>query len=128
MKSQSKDHRPVNLDIGTIRLPITAYASITHRITGVALFIASFVLLWLLDISLASEESFDRLVIILGSPFGKLITWGIATLLSYHSLAGVKHLVMDAGIGETMQGGITGAKIVFLAAAIASVFWGVVLW
>ena len=32
-----KKNRPVNLDIGTIRLPITAYVSILHRVSGVVL-------------------------------------------------------------------------------------------
>ncbi|MDA9840068.1 succinate dehydrogenase, cytochrome b556 subunit, partial [Porticoccaceae bacterium] len=27
--------RPVNLDIGTIKLPITSYVSILHRVSGV---------------------------------------------------------------------------------------------
>ncbi|MBT6028363.1 MAG: succinate dehydrogenase, cytochrome b556 subunit, partial [Porticoccaceae bacterium] len=27
--------RPVNLDFGTIKLPITAYVSILHRVSGV---------------------------------------------------------------------------------------------
>ena len=128
MKSQPKDHRPINLDIGTIRLPVTAYASITHRVTGVLMFFGSFVLLWLLDLSLASKDSFDNLVVVLTSPLGKLVSWGIAVVLSYHSLAGVKHLFMDAGIGETMQGGVLGARVVFVLAGIASIFWGVALW
>jgi succinate dehydrogenase / fumarate reductase cytochrome b subunit len=52
----------------------------------------------------------------------------IATVLSYHALAGIKHLVMDAGIGETMRGGVLGARLVFVLAAIAAVFWGVAIW
>ena len=32
--------------------------------------------------------------------------WGIASALTYHALAGVKHLVMDTGVGETMRGGV----------------------
>ncbi|RFQ09412.1 succinate dehydrogenase, cytochrome b556 subunit, partial [Pseudomonas sp. ATCC 13867] len=31
--------RPVNLDLRTIQLPITAYTSILHRISGVILFV-----------------------------------------------------------------------------------------
>ena len=54
VRSTSKDTRPVNLDLGTIQLPVTAYASITHRVTGVLMFFASFLLLWALDRSLAS--------------------------------------------------------------------------
>ncbi len=128
VRPTSRDKRPVNLDLGTINLPVTAYASITHRITGVALFFASFMLLWALDQSLASEASFLALGQMLGSPLAKIIIWLIASLMSYHALAGIKHLVMDAGIGETMRGGVIGAQLVFVLAAGAAALWGVAIW
>ena len=63
-----KDNRPVNLDIGSMRLPITAWASITHRATGVFLFAGVAVLLWALDASLAGPESFASLQETLADP------------------------------------------------------------
>jgi len=48
--------------------------------------------------------------------------------LSYHALGGIKHLIMDAGIGETMRGGILGARLVFALAAISAAFWGAAIW
>ena len=128
VRSTSKDTRPVNLDIGTINLPITAYASITHRVTGVLMFFASFLMLWALDMSLASEASFNDVAAILGSPFARFVAWGIASVLTYHALAGIKHLIMDVGVGETMQGGVIGARIVFALAMIGSVAWGTLIW
>ena len=49
-------------------------------------------------------------------------------LLTYHSLSGVKHLIMDMGVGETMAGGVLGARIVICVAAVGALGWGVVLW
>ena len=43
------------------------------------------------------------------------LLWAIASVLTYHALAGIKHLIMDAGVGETMRGGVIGARIVFAA-------------
>ncbi len=123
-----KDNRPVNLDIGTIKLPITAYASISHRVSGVAMVVASFLLLWALDLSLAGPDSFATLAGILDSTFAKLIVWGICVALIYHTLAGVKHLIMDFGVGETMEGGVLGARLVFVLTAIGAVIAGGFVW
>ncbi|MDG1933037.1 MAG: succinate dehydrogenase, cytochrome b556 subunit [Luminiphilus sp.] len=128
MRPTSRDTRPVNLDLGTIDLPVTAYASIAHRVTGVLMFFASFLLLWALDLSLASEASFNSLGDLLSSPLAKGVSWAIASILTYHALAGIKHLIMDAGIGETMRGGVLGARIVFVSAAISAVVWGLLIW
>ena len=123
-----KDNRPVNLDIGSMRLPITAWASITHRISGVFIFFASILMLWALDASLGSAESFARLADLLSSGFVKLVLWAIASGLIYHSIAGVRHLVMDLGIGESLQGGVFGARVVIGSAAVLSLMLGVWLW
>ena len=66
------DKRPVNLDLSTIKFPVTAIASITHRVTGVAIFLALPILLWMLDRSLASPESFADLKELMTSPLVKL--------------------------------------------------------
>ena len=123
-----KDNRPVNLDIGTIQLPITAIASILHRASGVFLVAGVALLLWALDASLASEESFNNVSAVLDGFFVKLIIWAVLAGLIYHSAAGVKHLIMDLGIGETMEGGVMGAKLVFAATAVLVILVGALLW
>ena len=128
MVSNVKDNRPVNLDIGTMRLPITAWASITHRATGVALFVGMAALLWLLEASLSGPEGFASVKECLDSFIAKLILWGIVSALIYHSLAGVKHLVMDFGVGETMEGGVTGARIVIALSVVLILLAGMWIW
>ena len=128
MVSKVKDNRPVNLDIGTMRLPITAWASITHRVTGVALFVGMAVLLWLLDTSLSGPEGFAAAAGVMDSAIAKLIVWGVVSALIYHSLAGVKHIVMDFGIGETMEGGVTGARIVIALSVVLILIAGAWIW
>lgn len=117
--------RPVNLDIGTIQLPITSYVSILHRVSGVVLFGAIAVFLWLLDSSLSSEEGFNAIKETLGNPLCKLIVWASLAGLAYHMVAGIRHLVMDFGLGETLEGGRLGAKIVLVVAAILILLAGV---
>ena len=122
------DKRPVNLDLGTIDMPLPAIASILHRVTGVFLVAGAAVLLWLLDESLASEEGFNTIKSLADSLLCKLIVWGVLSILIYHSVAGVKHLVADLGYGETQQGGITGAKLVFAVSGTLIILMGFFIW
>ena len=122
------DKRPVNLDIGTIALPITAYTSILHRASGVFLVAGMAVLFWLLGTSLSGPEGFAQAKERLSSFWGKLVVWAVLVGISYHAAAGVKHLVMDAGIGESMEGGERGAKLVLIATAVLVVLTGLWVW
>ena len=120
--------RPVNLDLRTIKLPITAYTSILHRISGVILFFGIAILLYGLDLSLSSEEGFAQVKSCMTSPLAKLIVWGLVSALLYHLAAGVRHLIMDAGIGETLEGGKLGSKIVLAVSVVLILLAGVWIW
>lgn len=109
-------------------MPLPAYASILHRISGVIVFVGVAILLSILDCSLASEESFNSLKEYLDSFLVGLIVWGILAALIYHCVAGVKHLLMDIGIGETLEGGLLGAKLVFGISAVLILIVGLWIW
>lgn len=123
-----KDNRPVNLDLTKFHFPLPAITSILHRITGVVLFAGTAVLLWLLAESLSSETGFERVQQWLSAPLFKVVLWGILSGLLYHLIAGIRHLLMDAGIGETLQGGRTGALLVVILSVISIVLAGVWVW
>ena len=120
--------RPVNLDIGTIQLPITAYVSILHRVSGVVLFGAVGLFLWILDSSLSSEESFNSIKEFMNTLIVQIIIWLSLAALIYHLVAGLRHLVMDYGYGETLSGGILGAKLVLTFSAVLMLMAGFWLW
>ena len=120
--------RPVNLDIGTIQLPVTAYVSILHRVSGVVLFGAVGLFLWILDSSLSSEESFNSIKEFMSTLIVQIIIWLSLAALIYHLVAGLRHLVMDYGYGETLSGGILGAKLVLVFSAILMLVAGLWLW
>jgi succinate dehydrogenase / fumarate reductase cytochrome b subunit len=94
----------------------------------VILFLGLVVLLYGLDMSLASEESFEELKACLASPLAKLVIWGLLSALLYHLVAGIRHLFMDAGVGETLEGGKLGSKIVIAVAVVLIVLAGVWVW
>ena len=120
--------RPVNLDLGAFRWPVTAIASILHRISGVALFVGVAFLIWGLGASLESQESFDSVKECVSGFLPKLILWAIVSGLIYHVVAGSKHLLMDIGIGETLEGGQRGAKVVLGLSVVLIVLAGVWIW
>lgn len=120
--------RPVNLDIATIKLPITAYVSILHRISGVFLFAGVAVLLWMLDASLDSQEGFNSIRDLASSSVCQIILWVVLAALAYHCVAGIRHLIMDFGIGESLKGGQAGAKLALVVAIVLIVLAGVWVW
>jgi succinate dehydrogenase / fumarate reductase cytochrome b subunit len=99
------DHRPVNINLIKIKLPISALTSITHRLAGMYIFFITYPLsVFLFYLSISSSESFINLTNILINTiyistfvaFSYLVLW-------YHILTGVRHLIMDMHIGESLD-------------------------
>ena len=116
-----QNSRPINVGIGDLlsfKWPITGISSITHRVAGVVLFIGVAFMLYALDLSLSSEQGFISLKEMMVSPLGKVITWGMLSALGYHFVAGIKHLLMDMGVGETLEGAQFAAKTTLFFSAV----------
>ena len=111
-----------------MRLPITAWTSIAHRASGVFIFVGMAFLIWALDASLESPESFAALQECMASPIAKFVMWAIVSGLIYHSVAGVKHLLMDVGVGETMEGGTMGSRLVIATSVVLILLAGLWIW
>ncbi len=123
-----KDTRPINIDLTSIRFPLTALLSITHRITGVIIFVGVAILLYLLEMSLESEAGFSKAQELIGTPFAKFVIWGIVAGLLYHIVAGTKHLLMDLGFGETLSGAAISARITLIVSVLLIIAAGVWIW
>ena len=105
-----------------------AIVSILTRASGVFIFLGVAVMLWLLDMSLTSETEFELVLVMLSSPVAKLVIWAILAGVIYHALAGLKHLVADFGYGETLEGGILGARLVVVLSIVLIALAGVWIW
>ncbi|VFP80318.1 succinate dehydrogenase, cytochrome b556 subunit [Candidatus Erwinia haradaeae] len=124
-----KKKRPVNLNLSTMYFPLTAIASILHRISGVMIFLSLGVFLWLLGLSLSSPDGFLRVSYILDSYIFKFFIWSILSALSYHISSGIRHMMMDFNLlGVTLQIGKFSAQISFFIAIILSILSGVFVW
>lgn len=86
-------------------------------------------MLWLLDISLSSPEGFMHASAIMGSFFVKFIMWGILTALAFHTVGGIRHMLMDFGyLAETMEVGRQSAYVSFAITVVLSILAGVLVW
>lgn len=119
--------RPINLS-PTSFLPVTAVASITHRISGALLFVGSGYLIWLLDRALRSESGFAEAESLLETLPGKVALWAVLVALCYHLLAGVRHLLLDFHLGDSLECGRRSSWTVLVLAAAAAVGLGAWLW
>ncbi len=125
-----KPVRPVSLSLSPakFRWPVTAMASIAHRLTGVGLFAGVAWLLYLLDLALDSPTGFGRAQTVLAGTGGKLALLGVLALLTYHLIAGVRHLFMDMHIGDTLVAARRLTWLVFALTAAAVLALGAWLW
>lgn len=121
-----KSNRPINLPLSQVisvnRSPI-AIASILHRISGIVLFLFIPVMLWLLQNSLASPESFET---VFDNVFIRFLAWIFVAAIAYHFVMGVKHLFADNGQNEELQSARMASVVSLVIAAIlivASFVW-----
>lgn len=84
-------------------MPFAATLSILHRISGIIIFFGMPILLWLFNMSLNSAEDFAEMMTLLDNTLYRLMFLSILMALGYHVIAGIKHLLMDRGIGETKE-------------------------
>lgn len=87
----------------TYRLPLAGMVSIMHRISGAALFLALPWLLWMFDLSLTSELSFERLRGFASNFFVKLVLLFLIWSFFHHLVAGIRYLMLDLHIGLDLK-------------------------
>ncbi len=119
--------RPKNLNLLTIRFPLPAIISILHRITGVLLFLSIPFALWCFQLSL-TDTGFDALQAHLDGLVVKLIFWALLAIFAFHFVAGIRHLLSDVHIGDSLKSGRLSAKLTIVVAIILIILAGVWLW
>ena len=121
--------RPVNLNLTTIHFPVTAILSILHRLSGLALFLCLPFVLLIFSYSMQSEEHFNYWINHFMHGFwGTFLLWLLFVCFVCHFVAGIRHLLMDAGWGESLQGGRRGAILALIIWLGLSIVLGILLW
>ncbi|MBS0290090.1 MAG: succinate dehydrogenase, cytochrome b556 subunit [Proteobacteria bacterium] len=107
--------RPINLNPLTIKLPVMALVSILHRISGVLIFFLIPILLSSLSKSLASPEGLAQVKEAWQGPLAQMFIWLFIGSLVFHLIAGIRHLLMDIHIGDSLCAGRWGARCVIIS-------------
>lgn len=112
----SRAQRPVFLNLLKIRLPIPGVVSFAHRVSGVVLFLALPLSIYLFERSLTDAQSYAQVLALLRQPWMAPFTILLVWSLLHHLLAGLRFLLIDLDIGLNKQAARTGAWVVILAA------------
>lgn len=117
-----KQDRPLNINPFSIRLPVMAWVSVAHRLSGLIVFFLIPLALWALQHSLASSEGFEAVRIVFAHFGTKFFLWVFISALSFHLLAGIRHLFMDIKWGNSLSHARFSARLVWVLSIIAAGF------
>jgi succinate dehydrogenase / fumarate reductase cytochrome b subunit len=121
--------RPKYYDLNLAHLPPPGLVSILHRMSGALLFFPILpALLYVLQVTLGSEEGFARWQEFFARPVVKLLLLGAIWLYAHHFFAGLRYLLLDLHIGIGKSPSRTSALAVLVLGAVATVLIGWRLW
>ena len=120
--------RPKYLDLRKIRLPLPGWVSIMHRISGAVLFLFIPFLLWLLQASLRSAETYAGFKSVLVNPQAKLVLFGLVWAFLHHFFAGIRYLALDMHLGIELGPARASSTAVLIVSILLTLLIGVLLW
>lgn len=103
------------------RLPVAALVSILHRASGMLMFFLLPFIVWMFDMSVSSEVSYDAFSSVFVAGAGavpgvvvKLVVLALIWAYLHHATAGLRHLWMDATHSVTKEQGKSSAVATFV--------------
>jgi succinate dehydrogenase / fumarate reductase, cytochrome b subunit len=119
------------IDAVKYRLPLAGVVSILHRVSGLLMFLMLPFLIWLFDVSLSSEISYERFTSAFTAGIGflpgwfvKLVVWALIWAYLHHFIAGVRHLWMDATHSVTKEFGRQSAVVTLALSVLLTLVLG----
>ena len=119
------------IDAVKYRLPLAGVVSILHRVSGGLMFILLPFIVWLLDVSLTTEISYERFTSAFEAGIGfvpgffvKLVVLALIWAYLHHFIAGVRHLYMDATHSVTKDFGRQSAVVTLALSVLLTVLLG----
>jgi succinate dehydrogenase / fumarate reductase cytochrome b subunit len=119
------------VDAVKYRLPLAGVVSILHRVSGILMFVLLPFIVWLFDVSLSSEASYESFTSAFGAGIGflpgwfvKLVCLSLIWAFLHHFIAGVRHLWMDVSHSVTKEQGRSSAVVTLAASLVLTVLLG----
>jgi len=119
------------LDAVKYKLPAAGVVSILHRVSGLLMFVLLPFVIWLFDVSVTSDISYERFTAAFGAGIGvvpgwffKLVALGLIWAYLHHFIAGVRHLWMDATHSVTKAQGRNSAYVTLGGSIVLTVLLG----
>jgi len=123
------DNRPLSPHLGIYRWQLTMLLSITHRATGIALSLGTFLLLYWLIALASGPQAYAQAQALIGSWLGLLILLGFSAALFFHLCNGIRHLMWDFGAGLSREEAYkSGVVVVVVTIVLTILAWGAGLW
>lgn len=119
------------VDAVKYRLPAAGWVSILHRASGALMFVLLPFVVWLFDVSLTSEISYESFTSAFVAGIGFVPGWMVkvvvlALIWSYlhHLIAGIRHLWMDATHSVSLKQGSVSAMVTLVSSLLLTVLLG----
>ena len=97
--AKTVDKRPLSPHLQIYKPMLTTLMSITHRLTGAALYVGTLLVAWWLFAAATGPEYFDFFSGIANSKFGRFVIFLYTWALLHHMLGGIRHFIWDTGRG-----------------------------
>lgn len=133
LKQQRPVYRNIHItQLASYRLPAPGIVSILHRISGALMFVLLPFVIWLFDVSLSSEISYERFssafvagIGILPGWFIKLVVLALIWAFVHHFIAGLRHVWSDISHHAVeLRPGRASAKFTLVASVLLTVALG----
>ena len=119
------------IDAVKYRLPVAALVSILHRVSGIVMFGLLPLVIWMFDVSVTSEISFERFTSAFSAGLGFVPGWlvkvavlGLIWAFLHHFIAGLRHLWMDMTHSVSKTQGHTSAVVTLIGSLTLTVVLG----
>ncbi|MCU7800632.1 MAG: succinate dehydrogenase, cytochrome b556 subunit [gamma proteobacterium symbiont of Lucinoma myriamae] len=91
--------RPKNLNLLSVKFPMSAIMSAGHRAAGILLFLSIPYFIYIFQLSIINETGFIQAKAELQSPLVKVFCLITIWALVHHFLAGIRYFLLDVDIG-----------------------------